>query len=234
MKRFRVLKGEARAALKGHWGEAALTFFAYIIIILVAEAGLGLFQVLDHDFIHRYQAYILQGNPEAALSYLSMYSMKYAPFTVAFMVFLVGPLAIGLLNTFLYLLRGDTKLVDNMFRLGFKPYWRSVLCYFLLAVKVLLWMLLFIIPGIIKSFAYAMAPFILKDNPELSALEAIKKSRLMMKGNKWRLFVLILSFIGWFLLGLLTLGIGYFWLAPYIYTTMAAFYEDVKAGYVEA
>ena len=234
MKRFRDLKLEARTALKGKWGEAALTFFAYLIIVLVVEAGVGIYQATDAEFIHRYQAYILQGSPEAAWSYMAILLGRYSYISLAFTLLLVGPLVIGLLNTFLSLLRGDKNLVDNMFKLGFRPYWRSVLGYLLMGIKIFLWALLLIIPGIIKSFAYAMTPYVLKDNPELSCLEAIERSRLMMKGNKWRLFVLWLSFIGWFFVGLLTLSIGYFWIGPYIYTTMAAFYEDIKANYVAA
>ncbi len=234
MKRFRDLKLEARTALKGKWGEAALTFFAYLIIVLVVEAGMGIYQATDAEFIHRYQAYILQGSPEAAWSYMAILLGRYSYISLAFTLLLVGPLVIGLLNTFLALLRGDKNLVDNMFKLGFRPYWRSVLGYLLMGIKIFLWALLLIIPGIIKSFAYAMTPYVLKDNPELSCLEAIERSRLMMKGNKWRLFVLWLSFIGWFFVGLLTLGIGFFWIGPYIYTTMAAFYEDIKANYVAA
>ena len=234
MKRFRDLKLEARTALKGKWGEAALTFFAYIIIVIVVEAGIGIYQATDAEFMHRYQAYLLQGNPAAAWSFLALYLGRYSYITLAFTFLLVGPLAIGLFNTFLALLRGDKNLVDNMFKLGFRPYWRSVLGYLLMLIKIFLWTLLLIIPGIIKSFAYAMTPYVLKDNPELSCLEAIERSRLMMKGNKWRLFVLWLSFIGWFFVGMLTLGIGFFWIGPYIYTTMAAFYEDIKANYVAA
>lgn len=233
-KSFRELKAEARAALKGKWGEAALAVFAYIIIMIVFEGGMSVFQLLDHDFIHRYEAYILQGNPTAAMSFLAGNMWKYSIPGVLFFIFVGAPLAIGLYNTFLWLLRGDRNIVDNMFKLGFKPFWRSALGYFLMAVKIFLWMLLFIIPGIIKAFAYVLTPYILKDNSELSCLEAIERSRLMMKGNKWRYFVLCLSFIGWILLGILTLGIGLLWIAPYIYTTSAAFYEDVKSRYEAA
>ena len=233
-KTFRELKGEARAALKGKWGEAALAIFAYFIIIIVIEGGMSIFQLLDHDFMHRYEAFILQGNPEAAMAFLTGSMWKYWIGAILVNFFVGAPLVVGLYNTFLWLLRGNKNIVDNMFKLGFKPYWRSVLGYFLMVVKIYLWMLLLIIPGIIKAFAYALTPYILKDNPELSCLEAIERSRLMMKGNKWRLFVLCLSFIGWFLLCLLTLGIGFFWFAPYVYTTVAAFYEDVKSRYEAA
>ena len=91
--------------------------------------------------------------------------------------------------------------------------------------------LLFIIPGIIKAFSYAMTPYILEENPELSANDAIDHSRAMMKGHKFDLFWLYLSFIGWFILCILTLGIGFLWLTPYMETSVAAFYEDVKADY---
>ena len=91
--------------------------------------------------------------------------------------------------------------------------------------------MLFIFPGIVKIFSYAMTPFILEENPELSANDAIDRSRAMMKGHKFDLFWLLLSFIGWFILALLTLGIGGLWLQPYMQTSVAAFYEDVKADY---
>ena len=94
-----------------------------------------------------------------------------------------------------------------------------------------LWALLFIIPGIIKGYAYAMTPFILNDNPDLRANEAIELSMAMMNGHKWDLFCLKLSFIGWVLLCIFTFGIGYLWLIPYRYTSYAVFYEDVKAEF---
>jgi uncharacterized membrane protein len=101
----------------------------------------------------------------------------------------------------------------------------------LMGVYTLAWTLLLIIPGIIKSFSYALTPFILTDKPELSANEAIELSMKMMDGHKLDLFILYLSFIGWYLLSFLTLCIGMLWVMPYQYTTMVAFYEDVKAEY---
>ena len=87
-----------------------------------------------------------------------------------------------------------------------------------------LWTLLFIIPGIVKSYAYRMVPYILADNPKLGADNAITLSRKMMDGNKFALFVLELSFIGWFLLGLLALGVGILFVNPYCYATEAQLY----------
>lgn len=90
-----------------------------------------------------------------------------------------------------------------------------------------LWSLLLVIPGIIKGIGYSMTPFIMADNPDMSASDAITASTELMKGHKGDLFVLGLTFIGWELLCLLTLGIGYLWLNPYMNATYAAFYRQI-------
>jgi len=93
-----------------------------------------------------------------------------------------------------------------------------------------LWMLLFIFPGIYASYGYAMTPYILLENPEMTANEAITESKKLMDGNRWRLFCLEISFFGWMLLcALFTLGIGIFWLSPYMEASYAAFYREIKA-----
>ena len=147
-------------------------------------------------------------------------------------VFVVGPVTIGLYNVFLAYDRdqSQTSLIEDMFRRGFdKNYLHKVLGYFLMDLFVALWTLLLIIPGIIKGLAYSMTPFILEENPELSAYDAIKYSEKMMMGHKWDLFVLYLSFIGWFILCLFTFGIGFLWLTPYQTLSVCEFYEDLKA-----
>ena len=101
---------------------------------------------------------------------------------------------------------------------------------FLVGLYTLLWTLLFIIPGLIKSLSYAMTPFILADNPNLTAGQAITRSRELMDGHKWELFVLDLTFIGWDILGALTCGIGSLWVTPYKNAAYAAFYRQI-AGY---
>lgn len=95
-------------------------------------------------------------------------------------------------------------------------------------IYVYLWTLLLIIPGIIKAYAYAMTEFILEDDDEVSNNEAIERSMQMMEGHKMELFLLDLSFIGWYILSILTLGIGFLWLSPYMKSARAAFYEDLK------
>lgn len=99
---------------------------------------------------------------------------------------------------------------------------------FLMALYTFLWTLLFIIPGIIASFSYSMTPYIMAEHSEYKVNEAIGYSKEMMKGNKWRLFCLNFSFIGWSILCIFTLGIGFLWLFPYIEAANAAFYREVS------
>ena len=90
--------------------------------------------------------------------------------------------------------------------------------------------MLFVIPGIIKSCSYALTFYIRADNPSLSATEAITESRRMMDGYKMKYFMLQLSFIGWIIVGALCLGVGTLWVAAYMQTATAVFYEEVKAS----
>lgn len=104
---------------------------------------------------------------------------------------------------------------------------------FLRAIYLLLWTLLLIIPGIIKSYAYRMVPYILSDNPNIGANRAIQLSNEMTKGEKWEMFVLDLSFIGWYLLGLLALGIGVLFVMPYEDATKAQLYLHLRERAVD-
>ena len=97
-----------------------------------------------------------------------------------------------------------------------------------MCIFILLWTLLLIIPGIIATYSYAMTFFIIADDPQAGALEAIGRSKEMMRGHRWKLFCLFLRFIGWSLLCLLTFGIGFLWLTPYMQTSLAHFYDDVR------
>ena len=100
---------------------------------------------------------------------------------------------------------------------------------FLRGLYTILWSFLFIIPGIVKSYAYAMTPFIMAENPEMSASEAITASKELMDGHKGELFTLDLTFIGWGLLAALTLNLGHLALNPYHNAAYAAFYKDLTA-----
>ncbi len=95
-------------------------------------------------------------------------------------------------------------------------------------IYIILWSFLLLIPGIIKALSYFLTPYVLKDNPHLSYNAAIEESMRLMDGNKTRLFWLMLSFLGWAILCIFTCGLGMLALIPYMYTTVAAFYEEVK------
>ncbi len=146
---------------------------------------------------------------------------------------LVGlPLAYGLYCFFLGISRNEPVTNGNLFD-GFKDFKRIFLTTLLQNIYTLLWTLLLIVPGIIKSYSYAMTPYVLKDNPELSNNAAIEESMRMMEGKKMKLFLLDLSFIGWAILSVLTLCIGFLFLIPYMYTARAHFYDDAKKEIAE-
>lgn len=116
---------------------------------------------------------------------------------------------------------------ENLF--AYFTYWKTTAAAQILqGIYILLWTFLLVIPGIIAFFNYAMTEYILAEHPELSASEAISKSKEMMKGNKWRLCCLEFSFIGWNILCAFTLGIGNLWLTPYKQAAIAAFYREVS------
>ncbi len=112
---------------------------------------------------------------------------------------------------------------------GYFSHWKTTAVAKLLqTVYVILWSLLLIIPGIIAFYSYAMTSYILAEHPEMTPSEAIARSKEMMEGNRWRLFCLHFSFIGWSLLSSLTLGIGNLWLTPYRQAATAAFYREIS------
>lgn len=138
------------------------------------------------------------------------------------------PLAWGYSYLFLSVSRGGEVDYGKMFD-GYKDFKRIFLTMLLSNIYEFLWSLLLIIPGIVKGYSYSMTPYILADDKDIRYDAAIEKSMKMMQGHKWRLFLLDLSFIGWFILCLLSLGIGFFWLIPYIETSHAKFYEELLA-----
>ena len=108
-------------------------------------------------------------------------------------------------------------------------HWKTTtIARLLRALYVFLWSLLFIIPGIVAGFSYAMTDYILAEDPELTADEAISQSKSIMMGNKWRFFCLQFSFIGWDILATLAFGIGHLWLTPCKQAAYAAFYREVS------
>lgn len=138
-----------------------------------------------------------------------------------------APLLVGISLFSLSIARKQEARISQLFE-PIKRFWTCLGAYLLAIIFILLWALLLIIPGILAAYSYAMVYFILADNDEIGPLEAITKSKEMMRGNRWKFFCLSLRFIGWGLLCLLTLGIGFLWLLPYFYVACAQFYDDIK------
>ena len=151
---------------------------------------------------------------------------------VAFTItaFLLNPLELGCKRFFLRNLNMKAEVKEVCFSFD-HSYMNIVKTLFFRDLYTFLWSLLFIIPGIIKAYEYQMIPYLLAEHPDMPKDQAFAMSRQMMKGQKWRAFVLDLSFLGWSILSLFTLGIlGLFYVNPYKYSTKAALYETLRYG----
>ena len=124
---------------------------------------------------------------------------------------------------------GKQNLVSDYFKLFKDKYIIALPVVALTYLYTFLWALLFIIPGIIKGYSYALASYISIEDNNIPAEECINKSMQMMEGHKIRLFLLDLSFIGWYFVAFLTFGIGLFWVVPYHEMARILFYEDLKS-----
>jgi uncharacterized membrane protein len=137
-----------------------------------------------------------------------------------------GPLLMGVIYCSLTVSRNNRVDVKQLFD-GFYNFVNAMVLYIINVVFITLWSLLFVIPGIIKAYSYSMSYYILADNPNMPANDARLQSMQLMKGNKWRLFCLHFSFIGWYLLSCLTFGILFLWVIPYVQTATAEFYRNL-------
>jgi uncharacterized membrane protein len=138
-----------------------------------------------------------------------------------------GPLALGAAIFSLAIARGKEGNLGQLFD-GFNHFATALVTYLLMLLYVFLWLLLLIVPGIIAALGYSMTFYILADDPQIKPQDALKKSKSMMDGHKEKLFYLCLRFLLLGILCILTLGIGFLWLVPYVHVTMAKFYDDVK------
>ena len=198
-------KNRALSALENKWGNFVAITFVYGFII-------GITQILSGD------------KDSPAILHL-----------IGLVLFILAlPLTWGFQTLFLGAVRGGEATAKDMFEGYNKELFSRVLTTTLLYyVYVFLWSLLLLIPGFIKSYSYAMTPYILKDNPEMKNNAAIEESMRMMDGHKLELFLLDLSFIGWAILSILTCCIGFLWLVPYMNMARVNFYEDLKKASVE-
>ena len=144
--------------------------------------------------------------------------------------FVFNPLQLGCFAFFNNNVKNPPAPLDTV-GMGFRNYGHTFATFLLRDLYLVLWSLLFVIPGIVKAYSYRMVPYIMAENPELSANETITRSREMMNGHKWNAFLLDLSFIGWYLLGVLTLNLlNVFWTNPYKENTDAALYQALSRG----
>ena len=152
----------------------------------------------------------------------------FIPFLGRIATFIITPaFSLSLCIIYLTLAKKEEIAVGDIFK-GFNQTGRALWLNVLIGIFTFLWTLLLIIPGIVKKYAYSMSFYILADNPELTAREALSKSKEMMNGHKWDLFVLQLSFFWWYLLVGVTFGIAAIYVTPYISATTANFYNSIK------
>lgn len=194
-------------------------------------------QVADQDMDADMDYPVIDNDPLSAAS-----TALLVTFAVTFIIIFVIALAIScLINVFLgnpIVIGGKRFFVRNLHEkaqignMGFAfdtNYMNIVKVMFFKDLYTILWSLLFIIPGVIKSYEYRMIPYILADNPDVTKEDAFGMSRQMMYGNKWKVFVLDLSFIGWHMLSLMTCGAAeIFYVQPYVEATNAALYESLR------
>lgn len=159
----------------------------------------------------------------AALGVVSLFAVLYA----IIMLVIGGAVSLGYARFNLNLVNRNNPKIEDVFS-EIRRFGAAFAMRFCTALFTLLWSLLFIIPGIVAIYSYSMAPYILMENPDMTGMQAIKASKELMKGNRWRLFCLSFSFIGWNILCGFTLGIGNLFLRPYREAATAAFYREIK------
>ena len=147
--------------------------------------------------------------------------------SIAAAIVVIPAFSIAMVIVYLKLVSGVKPEIAELFQ-HFNKFWASFKVTFFMGLFTMLWSLLLYIPGIIKGLSYSMSMYILAENPDMPALEAIDRSKKMMDGHQMELFVLMLSFIGWYLLCMVTFGIAAIYVVPYMSATLANFYNNIK------
>lgn len=238
MKYAKDFRADARRALTGKW---AIAVIAGLLAVLLGGAGTGSGIEVDFDLSEGSGYLSISGEPviysdgtispevEALLAGGITVAALLALIGAAISVFLGSVVEIGYARFHLDL-QDNTGQQDIATLFRYFPYWRTAVCTALLrGIYKFLWGLLFVIPGIMASYSYAMTGFLLAEHPDLTASEAISRSKELMHGRRWRLFCLHCSFIGWALLSALTLGLGELWLRPYRQAAQTAFYRYISS-----
>ena len=215
MRLYSEYRAMARQSLENRWGDGAMMALIILGITILCAVPSVLGPVLG---LNEMSSILFSSSSDGLTTLISL--------------LVVSPLEFAMYNVLLAMARGQQEeytAVGTMFQF-FKADWvRYVKAIILEAVIIIpVSIVTLLIGGIILSYAYQMVPYLMRDYPEIGAREALRLSRQLMKGHKWDLFVLQFTFIGWFFLCILTCGIGFLWLIPYMGTAQAHFYQDLK------
>lgn len=212
----------ARNALAGHWGTAILVCF--VAGLLGGSSSSSFTSSLNMKLNSDYSTL----PPETAMIFATILGLFATIAIIMSLVYLVlgGVVQLGSAKYHLNLIDQKEATFSDLFS-QFSRFGSALVMNLLTGIFILLWTFLLVIPGIIASYSYSMAPYIMLEDPNCGGYEAIRRSKQLMKGHKGDLFLLDLSFIGWSLLCILTLGIGSLWLVPYMNTARASFYRDI-------
>lgn len=223
------LKEQGKAALKRNYWKSVLVTAVFTALIGGGACGAS-YSAANSEYVQNLTSgNIPVGEAAAIIAAALLIGIAALAVTILINVLIVNPLIVGIDRFKINAVKdkGNVSDLGHGFDCAYK---RNIKTLFFMDLYILLWSCLFIIPGIVKSYQYRMIPYILADNPDVDKKEAFAMSKAMMKGNKWRAFVLDLSFILWYLLGSITFGIvSAFYVAPYKNLTDAALYEALKA-----
>ncbi len=227
------LKARGKAAFRAEYWKNVLVAFILMLVTAgsVSVSGSGNGSGADDQTVQNAQNAFngLSQTEQALVVFGILGGITIATvISVLLYIFLLNPLKVGCYAFFRENVGyGNADL--NLIKDGFSAYGHKFATMFLAGLYTFLWSLLFVIPGIMRAYSYRMVPFIVRDEPDLTASEVLKRSSAMMYGQRWNAFLLDLSFIGWFLLSVCTLGIvGVFWTNPYYYNTNAALYLRLR------
>lgn len=226
----KVIKSNARDFIRGRlW-----MFWSVLLVVGIIESlANSLPQWIFGDRLSNLSD-IIAGNPDNIPKEISSSVFGWYYVLNVLITIVLIPLNIGVAQNVLAWSRGEDVNKWKVLFGGFnsaKIFFKQVGVVVLNTILCALWAILLIVPGIIKGLAYSMYPYVLRDEPDLSVWQTLKKSEAIMKGYKGKLFLLYLSFVGWFILGAFTFGILYIWLTPYIMTSTVKFYDDVRRAY---
>lgn len=223
----RDYRERARQALSGNWLISALTvFIASLLGGALQTSGSGFNFSFEEETTEMIQGGTLPQEAQQIFLTVLAFMVPVILISIAVSLLVGGNVRLGHCRYLLDQQDGAPLQVGTLFS-QFSQFKNGFMLALLTSLYTFLWSLLFVIPGIIASYSYAMAPFIQTEHPEYTASQSLEASKQMMKGHKWQLFCLDFSFIGWALLCIFTLGIGNIFLSAYTSAAYAAFYREM-------